>query len=576
MNMSNEAYGLYLNYCKGFKVTENDFAYAGASSPAANSFGIIVNQSNPNRTCGQGDEIYKNTFHSILVGGRAQGRNSEQDANQPGGNSLCYPNATGTPNNVGLVFKCNTFYNNVDHSDLSVTNSGSVKGNIAFQQGYASFTDTTAARNTFSHTSGSTDFFSAVYPTLVDGIVNYTHHTDVPRTPLTYTQPPVILNPCNTCGTFTTTSCPTKIAPTTIIKLRTKMNDLQAEIDVIKATLAEGDAQQLLDLVATGTSGQIKNGLLAKSPYLSDRVLIAAVNKQLAPGIIKEIILPNSPVTAPVMEAINAVPLPNGIRNEINNAQTGTSERTKLVGKMSYFIGERSNEVNELLRLYLNDTTIINGIDSVIEVLKTENIDEAKCDLTRAYLTKGDVLKATETVDELRTNPKMDNFCKMADVLIQLYGSTAKCYGLSFNPVAREKVEEVALEVESRECADANGWLKLAFDLAFQEIIEPVTFASSNLRMANEQATQIAPVMPGKLYPNPNNGTMLFEYSLADGEKGELAIYDITGRMVNTFILEPNNTTLQISEAGLKDGIYFYHYVVNGKTVTADKLVIIK
>jgi hypothetical protein len=220
MMVANEAYGLYLNYCKGFKVTENDFAYSGASTPAANSFGIIVNQSNPNRFCGQGDEIYKNTFHSILVGGRAQGRNSERDVNsQPGGNT-CYPQALGTPNNVGLVFKCNTFYNNVDHSDLSVTNSGTVAGNIAYQQGYASFTDTTAARNTFSHTAGSTDFFSATYPTLVDGIVSYTHQTDVPRTPSTYTQPPVILNPCSTCGIFTTTSCPTRITSTTIFQQR--------------------------------------------------------------------------------------------------------------------------------------------------------------------------------------------------------------------------------------------------------------------------------------------------------------------------------------------------------------------
>jgi hypothetical protein len=109
------------------------------------------------------------------------------------------------------------------------------------------------------------------------------------------------------------------------------MAELQAEIEGIKTTLAEGDAQQLLNLIATGTSGQIKNGLLAKSPYLSDRVLVAAVNKQLPAGELKEIILPNSPVTPQVMDALNAVSLPNGIRSEINNAQTGTSEREQLL-----------------------------------------------------------------------------------------------------------------------------------------------------------------------------------------------------------------------------------------------------
>lgn len=569
-SMANEAYGLYLNFSKGFKVTENDFS---STTPSSNTFGVIVNQSNPNRYCGQGDEIYKNTFHDLLVGGRAQGANSEKDAP----NNTCYPGAPGTPNNVGLVFKCNTFYNTVVQSDLSVTNSGAVKGNIAFQQGYPSFTDNTPAGNTFSHTPGGFDFFSAAYPNLVDGDFQYTHHTDAARTPLTFVQPPVIPVPCSTCGTFnSTTSCPTQfVSGQTTQTKRLAIGELKEQISTIEQTLAEGDAQTLLNLVANGTSGQIKNGLLAESPYLSDRVLIAAVNKNLPAGVLKEIILANSPVEQYVMEVLNGKSLPNGIRNEINNAQTGISERTKLIIQLSAYVSEKNYEINELLRIFLNDTTIVNGLDSVIEIFKTENIQEAKCELTKAYIAKGDIVKAIETVDELRADPTMNNFCKLADVLIQLYGSTNRCYGLSFDPVARQKVEEVALEYDKRECADANAWLRIAFGYLFQEVIEPVTLPV-NLRLAGEETSVLNINKQGKLYPNPNNGSMSFAYNLAEGQKGVLTIYDATGRVIGNFMLEAGENVMQINEEGLNNGLYFYQYSVNGKTILSDKLIIIK
>jgi hypothetical protein len=57
---------------------------------------------------------------------------------------------------------------------------------------------------------------------------------------------------------------------------------------------------------------------------------------------------------------------------------------------------------------------------------------------------------------------------------------------------------------------------------------------------------------------------------------GKLLIYDITGQMVNTYILQPSNNTLQIQEETLQNGIYFYRIYVNEIVVATDKLVIIK
>jgi hypothetical protein len=79
-----------------------------------------------------------------------------------------------------------------------------------------------------------------------------------------------------------------------------------------------------------------------------------------------------------------------------------------------------------------------------------------------------------------------------------------------------------------------------------------------------------------KLYPNPNNGNMQLDYSLSEGENGIVKIMDVTGKLIITYVLEKDKTNIAISEAALKNGVYFYQIIVNGEVVNSDKLVIIK
>ncbi len=79
-----------------------------------------------------------------------------------------------------------------------------------------------------------------------------------------------------------------------------------------------------------------------------------------------------------------------------------------------------------------------------------------------------------------------------------------------------------------------------------------------------------------KLYPNPNNGNMLLDYTLNEGEVGIIKIYDLTGKLICSYRLNANNSQLQINNADLNNGIYIYHITVNNTIVKSDKLVIIK
>jgi hypothetical protein len=79
-----------------------------------------------------------------------------------------------------------------------------------------------------------------------------------------------------------------------------------------------------------------------------------------------------------------------------------------------------------------------------------------------------------------------------------------------------------------------------------------------------------------KLYPNPNNGNMQFDYFLDQGKKGELLIYNALGQFIKKYTLTEGTNSLQINETTLENGIYFYQEIINDQLATSHKFVILK
>jgi len=79
-----------------------------------------------------------------------------------------------------------------------------------------------------------------------------------------------------------------------------------------------------------------------------------------------------------------------------------------------------------------------------------------------------------------------------------------------------------------------------------------------------------------QLFPNPNTGSMTLTYNLNEGDKGELIIFDLTGRKLNTYVLNSNSSYTTIEENNLSNGVYLYQVNINSKPVKTDRLIIIK
>jgi hypothetical protein len=75
-----------------------------------------------------------------------------------------------------------------------------------------------------------------------------------------------------------------------------------------------------------------------------------------------------------------------------------------------------------------------------------------------------------------------------------------------------------------------------------------------------------------KLYPNPAEKQLTWEYDLKTNDVGQLTIHDMLGRLVKTILIngEANNTKIDISD--IARGAFLYRYTKNGNVISTGKL----
>jgi hypothetical protein len=580
---TNNKYGVILEGTGAVSVIKNNFdlpkdlhtisspggGYFGVYTCSAQNFNIEENTFNSNNSAGiAGDNLGVVNFNSQSIGGNVY-RNTY--------NSIAIADMIGEDNS-SLLLDCNNY--NVGALFTSTPFQWAVtSGNLHTPQGYCISADPTAPEaNIF--TGGCSGLGLQLFK-------------DPSALPFTYNSFDAARPTCFTLGITIPASCvsglPSGACPSTISggtstgALFAIITNYNNQIKNLLSQIDGGNTQALLNSINTKPPGQIQSDLLAKSPYLSDQVLLAAINKTspLPPGTLKNIIIPNSPVTPSVKAALDVISLPNGIRNQINNAQTGVSARSLLEQKISFYQGESQSVTNRLVRYYLDSAQV----DSAIVVLKAANNIDALCALIPIQIQKKALVDANTSLTKLTSfadsvelvNPSdskipvIRSFCQFHHYVITIQTQPGGYYKMT--PVQLQTIKDLAAS-NLPIAINAQSILKMVYNQDFPRYAEPIrTFhAPIIIDPLDEQPKE----MFGKLYPNPNNGNMQFDYLLEQGDLGELIIYNTIGQLVTKYPLTEGTHSLQISEAALENGVYFYQQIINGKPVLSDRLVIIK
>lgn len=78
------------------------------------------------------------------------------------------------------------------------------------------------------------------------------------------------------------------------------------------------------------------------------------------------------------------------------------------------------------------------------------------------------------------------------------------------------------------------------------------------------------------LFPNPSDGKVRVNYSISNGNGGQLIIYDFTGSVVETYRLPGFTGQIAVNETNYKDGAYLCKMIVEGKAVATEKFIIVR
>lgn len=356
------------------------------------------------------------------------------------------------------------------------------------------------------------------------------------------------------------------------------------QLEEVYDILASGDAEELITSIENDSPGDTKDALLAASPYLSDRVLIAYLTQDPTPPVdhINEVLQANSPLTDTVMSILNMMSLPNGIQNEINNVQEGVSERRLLEGSESVLNTNRLIYVDAIVQEYL-DT---NWIDSASLFLEQEGSLEALCALVPIEVRRRDTTRANTIIDALRNiatemednEPGCTRSCELneyCDFQQSVFRIALREGGyFSITPEERTALELMASS-DARIAVNAEAILHFLDETLPEYEGEELVFPKS--MVTKEEVDELLKNSTNDLFsvhPNPSSGAVVFTIDKKELNGLEIIITDLQGKVMK--IINVNGHEVNDNLGVIFDGVYLVHLVEKGEIQSTKKLIYAK
>ncbi|PKP43860.1 MAG: hypothetical protein CVT95_11665, partial [Bacteroidetes bacterium HGW-Bacteroidetes-12] len=377
------------------------------------------------------------------------------------------------------------------------------------------------------------------------------------------------------------TSCPKRVLRTRA-QLTAALGGLKLSIDSLTGLIDAGSTAALLNIIATQSGGNVKNALLAASPYLTDDVLLAYLATNPANGHLQQILLANSPLSDAVAAYLAGMTLPKGIKNQITNAQTGESAMELLQQEISVYQSELQRTENDLIRDLLFDEVTSDGFALVEDYLLQQptKTNEQEQLLALVRIANEDVSGAQQQLDVLDNNPVNTKFCKLNNVVVDYMPTPERENTLLSDSTQAQLVEQVADATPlCQSSANAQALLEnVGIRNPYDEVIEivapqPNSGARYGLIDETNETNATAKASFVELFPNPANEQLTIAHNL-EVKNGtvSLQVMDLMGRVLLNKTI--NNATNQININTLASGLYFYNVLQNGNVVESGKLVV--
>jgi hypothetical protein len=567
--------GLYLDNCTGYWIEGNEFT--GTTLATVEDYkiiGLTVNNSgeSPN-------ELYRNYFNYLDIGILAQNTNRS------------------SPNGIeGLFIKCNKCGLNGQLNkqfDISVTayeeweNAG-IKRNQGDNESPSG-----PAGNMFSHYMNGP--YDSDYNNSTEEEILYFQHDPEPIELELQYHTQILIGVDETGIEYDENeSCPPKGTTFEINEL----NDLIVEnennadsVDAILDALVDGGNTQELEsdvIISTPPEAyMLHTDLMNKSPFLTDTVMIEAIQKEdvLTPIMVKEVLVanPQSAKSEEVMtELDNRInPLPDYMIAEIEAGKDTLGDKELMEATKSFYRHERSIYMNMLKTIYKFDTLDLGYSDSLLTLLQNENTVKAKYELAFEHINRGEYASASSVINNITNqftlssgqvsiHQKYDSIMPVITDLYQNNKSVFELDSLQLNLLA-----SLATDSTSMPGTYARNILVYIGQMMYNEpyILPDTSLKAEDYKEPGSHKKNSPPKF--KVYPNPASDYLVIEYNLkSEGCDGYVLLRDNLGKTVKQVSINSNMYSRIISTSGITSGVYYLSLICNEQTLMSTNVVI--
>ncbi len=569
-----ESYCLYLDYCTDYTVEENGFEHTG-NDPGG--IGLIINNSGSDN-----NEIYRNDFTNLEYATLAQNCNR------------------GEYYDDGLQIKCNDYWDN--YSDIAVTAEEETEyPGIARNQGAEGGTEMQAG-NLFSLNNNGYD--ESDYSTFKEGPIYYFHHdpTSEPRVkPVYYTNKIIHLFDEGNYY-YEEQSCPSNFSggggsggeDREGLRGTIAVNNSKADsVGTLLSALVDGGNSDVLKQEVLQTmppqAYDLYMSLMGKSPYLSDSVLIATVEKEdiLPNVIIKDILVanPQSAKSPEIMDKVEqkTVPMSDEMIAEILLGKYIVAAKEKLEAQFSYYRQKRSTALKFLKQSFLNDTVDPAAYDSLITLLENENVLREKYQLAFAYMKKNDMTSAENLLNDIPAlfslntyeQNNYNDFVQLFNIVSDIQNSGIPVDSISDE--MKQTLQQLADNSGNIAGAIARNILIEAVDYEYDEpIILPEVGMKAGIIYDLPQVSKDYKPRYVSIYPNPAMNYIVVELNRTNLSGAVLTLYDSRGNIIKSASMPGKTQAYVFGLKEVKPGIYIIKVEMDGKTAGSKKFSIIK
>ena len=342
-------------------------------------------------------------------------------------------------------------------------------------------------------------------------------------------------------------------------------------------TLDNGKTNELLnDIAGNMPNGRLKNKLIENSP-LSDTVITSLlIEYPLSHGNFKNVMQINMPVSQNVepylFERLSTIP--TGISRQLTPLQAHNPNArtlTSIKDDIEFWEMEKQLFTNDLL-INLTDT-INNNIAVAKELLEYENTLSSKQLLYNTYVQELDTTSASSIFNEITLEYPNNDWISLQEIFKSLEAQEKTFYDM--DSIQLSFVRELAYKCPADHASfSAQAVLHYLFEEEVPECEIMTTRKKTSLVKDVVFATPEDEAYIEDNFPDPFTGKTTVNYYLPNEMQGKVIVYDMFGRLVEQFILETGEKSLEMNLEHLVPGVYTYSFVVDDKQIDVKKMII--